>query len=392
MRYVILLFIVLLIAIWLGLWISEDSGYVLISYNHWSVQTSFWIGLAILLISFAVVYFVVRIIVRISNMPEKIQRWKRMRNYKKARVLTNIGLCQLAEGHWTNAEKTLLHAARLTKYPLIDYLGAARAAAAQQDHTKRDEYLRLAAKSTKGAEMAVGITQAELQIQSHQWEQALATLKRLNQINPQQGYVLKLLAKIFIELGDWQELSVILPSLTKTEIYKEEELNRIYETTLTHLLQKQAKSGIEALERYWDDLPRKWRHNPTLQKTYAKALLDAHQDQLAVDFIEKTLKNLWDRNLVRLYGEARGESPAHQLKIAEGWYKKHSSDATLLICLGSLSMHEKFWGKAVEYFEKSIQLKPSCEAYRALGQTYEALGQEHEALQCYRKGLQHKSL
>lgn len=388
MRYLLLIFLVLLSAIWLGIWMSQDPGYVLISYNHWTAETSLWIGIAILFISFLLFYILLRIGSRISSFPESFARWQRSRRFRKARILTNFGVCQLMEGHWQRAEKTLTKAAALTAYPLVDYLGAAQAAAWMNNSVARDQYLTLAMKSTKGSEIAVSLTRAQLQIASQQWEQALASLKHTLSLNPQHRLALSLLQKVYLELKDYCELEKMLPALEKHSSLTEREFLQLCQIVYLEQLKSKAKQGPQTLTEYWDLLPRQWRHHLELQVVYAEQLLVLHQDNEVVQFIERELKRNWDSRLVNLFGDARSQMPAKQLKIAENWAQQHPDDAALLLTLGKLANHEKFWGKATDYLQKSVAIKPSRAAYFLLGQVYESLHQSEEALKAYRLGLQ----
>ncbi len=121
MIYLIFGFVLLLLAIWLGLEISQGTGYVLVAFQHWSIETSLWVAAIIVIIVFVLFYFIFRTIGRTTRISKNIKRWKKMRRYRKARRLTNVGLCELAEGQWERAEQTLLKGAKITKSPLINY-------------------------------------------------------------------------------------------------------------------------------------------------------------------------------------------------------------------------------------------------------------------------------
>ncbi len=387
MKYLFLGFILLLVAIWLGLWISKDSGYVLISYHHWSLETSLWIALAIVAISFFILYCVIRLIIRTSHIPERLRRWKRMRGYRRARVLTNMSLCQLAEGDWQHAEKTSLDAAHITQYPLTNYLTAAIAANKQQEQERRDQYLQQALLHTPGSELAVGLISAQLQMQAGQWDLALTTLKTLYQHHPKNPLLLTLLCKACTQCKDWQMLSTLLKPLQKYHVMDENELAILACDLYRQQLLAATKYGYVELEKAWDEIPRHWRDNIKLQTIYAKQLLILHQNQAALEVIESALKKNWCPELIRLYGNIHSTTPAKQLKTAEDWLKKQTDDADLLLCLGTLSIQERFWGRAVEYLQHSIKLAPTQQAYLQLAQTYETLGQMDEAIKVYKQGL-----
>ena len=63
--------------------------------------------------------------------------------------------------------------------PLINYLGAAKAAQEQGAFERRDNLLQKAYRVAPEADLAIGLTQAELEIEQHQFEHAMATLNHL---------------------------------------------------------------------------------------------------------------------------------------------------------------------------------------------------------------------
>ena len=90
----------------------------------------------------------------------------------------------MSEGRFEQAEKILLKQVSHSDTELLNYLMAARSAQQQGAYDRRDEYLRLAHKAMPSADIAIGITQAELQLSHNQYEQALATLNHLSSIAP----------------------------------------------------------------------------------------------------------------------------------------------------------------------------------------------------------------
>ena len=388
MKKLIFGFIILLIAVGLGFLIHKDPGYLLISYANWRIETSLWVAVIAIILTFLILYFLIRLIHQTTTLSHKFKRWSQLRNERKARTMTNQGLCELAEGNWQHAETKLSKAATNSNTPLINYLAAARAAQEQAAYDRRDDYLRKAHETTTGTALAVGLTQAQLQINSKQWEQALATLKHLNQITPHHKYVLKLLKRTYLELQDWSQLLMLLPALTKYKVLSTSELNHLEEKVYLALLKNAARSSDnQALETIWDKIPKNWKSHPPIVTIYTGTLIERNQDATAIIVIEQALKKNWDPSLVKNYGLATSDNNAKQLSNAEGWLKKHPKEAELLLTLGQLSMRGKFWGKAREYLEESIAIAPRPETYQTLGQLLETLGDQNAALEHYRKGL-----
>ena len=325
MKYLIFGFILLLLAIWLGLEISRGPGYVLVAYRHWSVETSLWVAVVLLIMTFLVLYFIFRTLGRTARISKNLKQWKKMRRYRKARQLTTVGLCELAEGDWEQAERTLLKSAPLVNHPLINYLSAAKAAQAQEAYDRRDNYLRKAHIAVKDHRAAVGLTQAQLQINSNQWEQALATLKHLHQKNPDHAYTLRLLKIVYQHLEDWSHLQALLPRLRKHKAFSAAELTSLEKKIYLALLVEASKKNRDILLQAWKTVPRYLQQDHDLIVLYTSYLIDHHEDNEATQLIEHALKKQWDSTLVKNFGLAKSETPGKQLTTAETWFKKYPS-------------------------------------------------------------------
>jgi HemY protein len=103
--------------------------------------------------------------------------------------------------------------------------------------------------------------------------------------------------------------------------------------------------------------------------------------------LRQSIEQEWNPKLVHLYGMLTDVNHSKQLDIAERWLNKHKDDAVLLLTLGRLSSHKQLWGKARNYFEASININPTPEAYYALATLLEKINEKEKATECYRKGL-----
>lgn len=387
MRKLLIAFILILLAIWIGFLVSQDSGYVMVAYDGYTLETSLWFTILCLAVLFCLLYMLLRLTKNTRRLGGKYQKWDKQRKYDKARDLTNKGLCELAEGNWQEAQMNLTKAAKHHPNPLINHLAAARAAHSAHDYDARDEHLRRAHKTTKGSEVAVGLTQATLQIEGKQWEQALATLNHLNQIAPSHKFILKLLSKVHLELHDWVQLQKLLPNLKRHKVFDEIELQNIDKQIHMGLLNDAAKHGLDHLHEWWDNLPKKWRNDNYMLKRYTDYLIAAHDYDLAAELISKFLKKQWDVELVNNYGLAISNDVNKQISVAEQWLEKHPGEPELLLCLGRLCLKGRFYPRAEHVLETCIAASPMPEAYTILGQVFEALDKPDQALDAYKHAL-----
>ncbi|MEM5537140.1 heme biosynthesis HemY N-terminal domain-containing protein [Neptuniibacter pectenicola] len=387
-----ILFLILLVILGAGAFVGElmiqDSGYVLIAYNQTTIETSLWVLLVALLITFIVLHWVINVITHTKLPTTKLKAWKDHRNHLISRRKTLKGLTSLSEGNWAQAQKQLAQAAERSDLPLVNYLAAARAAHEQNNEQATDELLQKARNSTPEAEVTVAISQAEIQLSRGQLEPCLATLLRLRTLAPKNTYVMKLLKDIYLRLNDWQALSKLIPILRKHQALKEDELSQLSRDCYGQLLEESINKlpvetsnddRLKALGKAWNDLPSDLSRDGDLVQRYTELLVSLGAESRAEQSLKDLLKRNWDDKLVNLYGRLSGENAKKQLDTARGWLKSHDDSPSLQLTLGRLSMRNQHWGQAVKYFEQSLALDPSSETLAELARLLRHLGDNDRA-------------
>ena len=373
-----------------GVVVSHDSGHVLISVGHWTIEMSLARLVLLIVLLFGGLYFLIRLAVRTRRLPRDLRTWKQQRGMHKAREAMTRGLLEMSEGNWRAAERRLVRYADRSETPLLNYLAAARAAQLQGAHDRRDAYIRRAHEHMPSADVAVSLTQAELQLADQQLEQALATLRRLRQMAPCHTYVLRLLHRLYEQLGDWEHLLELIPELQRRKVIPARELRALEIKTHRKLLENAFLSkDPKDLDRSWTTVPKTIRNEPRLAGDYAGHLQERGRDEEAERLLREALKLSWDPHLVEIYGLLDCPKPGRQLARLEKFLKDHPDDPVLLLTLSRLSMRAQLWGKARAYLEASVAHNGPIDAYRELARLLEHMGEEAEALQIYRKALTH---
>ncbi|KAA3629245.1 MAG: heme biosynthesis protein HemY [Proteobacteria bacterium] len=389
MKLLIGIMVVLLAAAGLSLLLMEDPGYLLVGYGHWTLETSVAVAVIVTVLTFLTLYYALRTLANVRGMPRRFRHWRQIKRGERARRYLSQGLVELAEGNWGAAEKHLLRHVHDSDTKLLNYLGAARAAQQRGDSDQRDVYLQHAHHSMPEADVAVGLTQADLQLAQGQLEQALATATHLKQVAPHHAHVLKLLAKLYRELRDWERLHELLPELRKRKVLDEAQLRRLTREVCSHRLDNAARErDAQRLQAVWKAMPRELHSDVELLLNYVQHLVELGEGLTAERLVAKALGEQWDDRLVALYGQLQGPDAARQLAHAEGWLKAHPQEATLLYTLAQLALRNRLWGKARIYLESSISAGARVEAYSDLGALLEQLGDRDSAMDYYRKGLQ----
>lgn len=395
------LLLIVLVALSLGtalaMGVQYDLGYIRISLGHYLIETNFWVGAALLAMLVAGILLVIGVVRRLTHRSGMLTGWLAQGNLRRARRRTTQGLLALAEGNWPRAHKLLEASAGNADTPLINYLAAAQAAFECGEHEQVDELLRKAFESTPGSDMAVGITQAQLQLAGNRLEQALATLIRLRKQAPQHPFVLKLLKNTYERLEDWRELSRLLPELRKRGLLDDQERTELERAIWHNLMQKAAAecrrqsdaqgSSLEPLTRLWDELPGVIRRDEHSIREYTQLLAELGDEAQAETLLRKVLRNHWSDELVNLYGRIKGHQPDEQLLAAERWLQDRPNNPELLLALGRLSLRNELWGKAREYFETSLKLRRSQETLAELSRLNAHMGEDQSSVTLLMQGL-----
>ena len=250
---------------------------------------------------------------------------------------------------------------------------------------RRDDWLKQAYEQAPEAANAVLLTQAELQLDREQYEQALATLRRLEESSPNHSHALDLLGRLYFRLEDWSHLSDLLPKLRKRGRLDESTLDRWSERVYIEKLD-QAVDG-DAILAAWKEIPKGLKNHLPLLEAYYSSLMRTGMHEKAEKDLVADIKREWRGPLVRLFGMVEGTNATKQLKNAENWLKNHGEDADLLLTSARLCLRNELWGKARSYLETVISIRPSPEAYQEYGRLLNRLGEGDAAADAYRTGL-----
>ncbi len=388
MNYAFYLLLALLAAVIIAGVLHVDNGYTLLAWHNTSVEMSLSTLVLLVLIVFFGLYLLTTLVLKLWSFPRRVREALERRRELRSRRSSIHGLIDLAEGRWSDSERNLMRHAADSKVPLITYIAAARAAAMQNAHERRDTYLRRAYEQVPAAHLAVLLTQAELQIAHRQYEHALATLRHLQELDPNHAYGLKLLARLYKKLGDWMSLRALIPKLREFRALPRAEIDRLEARAVCALLEHlDAKSGSAQATAMWNELPRRLRGDVSVARAYVQTLIKLGDGKTAESIARDALKSDWDEELVLLYGQTRAEDPVRQLARVEEWLAQKGESAALLLTAGRLCVVARLWGKARSYLESSIVLGGRPEAYEELGRLLKSLGEPEHAMQAFSDGL-----
>lgn len=389
-RLISRLIIVIIFALLLGVAISIDSGYVFIKYHTFEYESSLWVMLAIFVIIGFLIWLCIALVGAVFQLFGKVNPFSNERKQRHG----ELGLRELAEGNWSAALKHLKNAAKSNDASLSYYLGAAEAANELGETEKSDTFIEKACDYAPKAKMAIGLTYARLLITRKNYDKALSITKELYQSNANQPVVIRLLHTIYLQKEDWASLKNILPALKKHKILPDNTLATLEQYVWAGFLKgsfanntAQPVLAIEQLNRAWDEIPANVRENHQLMEAYIQQLcmLGGHKE--AEQLLLKVINKNYQPELVYLYGQVHGVDLSKQLNNAERWLNGHSDDPVLFLTLGRLCLYNKLWGKAKDYFEKSLQLRRTSETCSELAGLLAQHGEMQKSNELFQESL-----
>jgi len=373
---------------------QKDLGHIRFSFADFSFETNLLVFGASLLSCLFVILILIKTYQLIKSALDYFVQQHKQRLKEKASLSLSQGLIEYAEGRYERAEKIILQDVEKSENQLLIYLSAARAAQQLGAHERRDEYLDKAYIEAPDANIAIGLTKAELQLSHDQNEQALATLTQLNELSPNHTYVLTLLANTYKHLQDWDNLKNILPALKKHGNLSAESFlcfevivcngqlsNLTKKTQLQH-------SASQALITFWNDTPQHLKSLPDVIEHYARQLIFVDAADEAEKLLRLYLDKNWQESTLMLYAELDVRVDKKQLEMVESWLSDHQQNAFLMLALGKMYNSLSLWGKAKNYLEVSISINPMPQNYLRLARLLEEhMAEPRAAQKYYRQGL-----
>ena len=390
-RYLILLLLLIVGAFWLGSYAFEHSADVNVTWGDWGsiTLTSTTVIIAAILGAVAL-YLSITILKNLFGLRKRLREYKQKKLSMKASQELTKGLVHFTEGHWDQSEKVLMSHIDYSETPLLNYLAAARAAHMQEAYDRRDTYLKTASELGDDAQIAVSVSQADMQFTSGQLEQARATLIHLLEVAPKHPYANKLLAKIYYEQEDWSNLFTLLPVLDKQSLIKHTDIDKYEKNALSGIFDSLArKKDIPQLHGLWKKLPVAIKDKPQAILEYCKALSEAGDVASSDKLLIASLNKQFNEQLVERYGLIEHTNIGSAIKQAEKWLENHDKSPMLLLSLARLNRKYQLWGKSKVFYNTSLNFSPSGAVYLELAELLEELEEFENAQNCYKLGLKY---
>ncbi|MFU7710895.1 heme biosynthesis HemY N-terminal domain-containing protein [Aeromonas veronii] len=380
---IIILVAVMVAGLIFGPQASGNKGYVLIALGNYTIESSVTSAVILAVLFYGALLIVEWLLGRVFGLRRKTLGWYGSRRRRKANQQTVAATLAMAEGHYSQAEKLMIKGASNSDTPLLNYLSAAKAAQARGDDARRDQYLQKAQEENPKAELALTLTQTQLQIEQGQYDTSLAMLESVYALNPRHPMVLDQLRQVHLARQDWSALCDLIPSLHKVGKLTPKQEEDLLQQAWSGRLQ-QAAGSLETLKAVWQDLPRKLRLEPELLACYGDLLRQLGADGEAATLWQEALRKQPMPQLLARLPKLKLDSYQPLLALLQkqqGQPEVDTALAQLYLLAGQLDDAQKL-------LEQEVERAPSAAAYHALGQLMDKRRLTNKANEYYRQALE----
>ena len=373
----LILFIVVVSAAYLGTLIAQDPGYVLITYGLYSMQTSLWVMLGLMLAAILIFYLGLKLIGVISSIPEDYIDRRAHKKILRAIDLMNKGHKLLLEGEHKRARKFLDSVSSNSELRAISNLAAARAADRIGDDEARESYLREALEADGSLARARYVLASELALGRGEPELAL---ELLNEATPN-DYILEVKMKAIQAISSWSERLSALRRVKKAN------------PIIALAIEKESAAlgfsdgSLSDKDRHdlYRDLSPELKRDPAYIAQYIRGLNDK---DVVEPLLRSSIKKLWNRELIILYGELGESSLKIRMKTAKNWLNSNRDDPALHYCLGRIYEQSGEKTLAKESYARSIEADGPVDAAVRLGQFMAIEGQYERSVALYQSVIE----
>lgn len=385
MRALIWIVAIFAIASGVAMLAGGNEGYVLFVVPPWRAQLSLNLVIVLVLLSFATLYALVRLVSKTVGLPGRVARYRGRRREQKSAQALRQALRALCEGRYGDALVNA-KAADSTGSPSFEVaLVAARAAHGQKDVRKRADWLEKAGQREGGRAPRL-LAEAEFALSDGVYADARAALDALREGGHRSAAARRIALEVARAEGRWDEVAELVPQLQSDRAISSGEARALLRAARLEAFRSKAGDEIETAA-LWRDLPKEDIADAELVATILPLLARTGQAGLARRTVERLLDNEWNSSLARQYVLCAGEGSeaAQALSRAEKWLAAHPDDAGLLASLGRQCMKAQIWGKAQSYLEESLAREPRADVHRALAELFEKLERPQDAARHFRE-------
>ncbi|OCG01169.1 heme biosynthesis HemY N-terminal domain-containing protein [Gilliamella sp. wkB112] len=296
---ILIIFLVLVGGFFLGPLLQGHQGSAIFVVANYRISMSFNSFVILLTFGLLCLYIIYWLFKKIFNSKTALGNWLRSKSPRKAIKRIEQAQFSLLEGDYQQASKLFMKSAKGANNITLSYLLAAQAQIDNDQLIPANQSLEQAAKTCQPKEkFAFQLVQIRLQIKNHEYDAAKVVIENLLNEKPRNPEVLRLADQIYYEMGDYQAVIDLMPSMYKAKAYSESQLEQFKQAAyIGRIKQLSTDEDPLALIKWWRSQPKVILNNLAYQKAMANYLkqlgqtAEAEKLLVTIDKIESKQKD-----------------------------------------------------------------------------------------------------
>jgi len=370
LKFIIKLLLILTVAILFVTFSLNNNGHIIVLISRYRIDLSLVIATLGIVVAFIIAYYILRLIINVNRIPNKVRRWQLANSIRASRKYLNNAGVNYFEGKYISAYNNALKSINKEikcDNKFLALLIALKSASNLADYQKEQQLLiKLDNYSEKKWQLAKLIVTAESLYAKQEYSSCLDYLNQILKLAPRHMPARIFLLKVYLAMKIYDKAFMELTWLTTHKGLFEYQIESYRLRVLDGLF---ANIADEAeLYHFYRKLDKSIQDNGLISKFYFDAQLRLTQYHAAITFIksihDKMAGFLIDENILLLAKKITNPKDAEQLlTISESYLPQYKNSYALLLAIGILSATLKVWDRAKTYIESSLMLKPSIDGY-----------------------------
>lgn len=363
---------------------QHGPGYVLVYFNHYSLETSVWVAILLL---FALV-FLFYLLVRLLHGAGKLAFLGKRHRYQRFLGHREHFIAAMLEEDWTSAVRAAEKSANSKNAQSLDELMAIKAALSAGTPEIASAWLKRAIERDKLPQPLVSILRYDLLCQQQENDRATLLLESLLHQYGSHMAVLQRAVTAFCQSRQYSQLQALLPDLAARMPHSEHGRQTALLVKVAACLFEQATTARDnkLAHKYWKRFAKSVAKDSVLP-LYCRALIALGEEEKAEKMLLARLDKGFAADCLVPFAQLQHSDRDKQCARLEALQAEHDGCAELQLALGIVYLRALHLEDARQALEKSLALKPDAEAWRYLALYYDKRNDYQHARQVLEKAI-----
>ncbi|CAA0115943.1 Protein HemY [BD1-7 clade bacterium] len=366
---------------------EEGPGYVLIYFNHYSIETSFWLFTVLMLVLSGGLMLAIWLFFNGAGLLVRLGLWPRRFSLGQAHKQQFNGLLAYADADYSAAGKVLNRAGKRGNLAFVDYLFAARSALQLNQFDEAQAAFEKARECGDKDDLSVALFGVDMALALNDDARAQQRLEDARgRFSNDPRFLIKA-AMVYHAVHEWTLLQGLLKPLRKKKLLVKAQFEMYTRDCFAGLItQAAAINDLSAVNKAFKQADT-FQLDEHVYMAYFRALQSMGENAEARNRVEHQLRQQWSAPLLAFYLQLAPGDVGDQAVFVRRLAEAQPGSALILHAQGIVATRQANWLEAKKFFEDSLAIQETAKAWFLLADVYAQLHQPSQQAESVKKGL-----